>query len=93
VRDRHRCQYCDASAETLDHVTPRSRGGTHSWENVVAACLRCNAVKRDRLLSETTMRLRRMPTAPPPSAWVEVVVGSIPSSWEPYLRNRQRRSA
>ena len=93
VRDRHRCQYCDASAETLDHVTPRSRGGTHSWENVVAACLRCNAVKRDRLLAETTMRLRRTPTVPPPSAWVEVVVGSIPASWEPYLRSRQRRSA
>lgn len=93
VRDRNRCQYCNGSAETVDHVKPRSRGGTHSWDNVVAACLRCNAVKRDRLLSETTMRLRRRPGAPPPSAWVEVAVGSIPVSWEPYLRDRDRRSA
>jgi 5-methylcytosine-specific restriction endonuclease McrA len=93
VRDLHRCQYCNGSAETVDHVKPRSRGGTHSWENVVAACRRCNAVKRDRLLSETTMRLRRRPGAPPPAAWVEVAVGSIPVSWEPYLRVRDRRSA
>lgn len=93
VRDRHRCQYCNASAETVDHVTPRSRGGTHSWENVVAACRRCNSVKRDRLLSETGMRLLRRPSPPPLSAWVEVAVGSIPTSWEPYLRDRDRRSA
>ena len=93
VRDRHLCQYCDGSAETVDHVTPRSRGGAHSWDNVVAACLRCNAVKRDRLLSETSMRLRRRPGFPSPSAWVEVAVGSVPESWQPYLRDRDRRSA
>jgi 5-methylcytosine-specific restriction endonuclease McrA len=91
VRDSHRCQYCNGTAETVDHVTPRSRGGTHSWENVVAACHRCNAAKRDRLLAETSMRLRRRPGMPPASAWVEVAVGSIPSSWEPYLLDRDLR--
>lgn len=30
---------------TLDHVIPLSRGGLHHWENVVAACVRCNAEK------------------------------------------------
>jgi len=63
VRDGHRCQYCNAPAENIDHVVPRSRGGTHTWENVVAACRPCNARKMDRLLHETSMRLRRPPRA------------------------------
>jgi len=97
VRDRDRCQYCDSAAETLDHVIPRSRGGRHSWDNVVAACRGCNALKRDRLLGDTTLRLSRAPGPPPPSAWIEVAAGSIPSIWAPYLAGRrdseQRRSA
>ena len=43
---------------------PRSKGGEHAWENVVAACRPCNVRKRDRLLHETSMELRRRPTAP-----------------------------
>ena len=42
ARDHHRCQYCGSNAENLDHVVPRSRGGTHSWDNVVASCRGCN---------------------------------------------------
>ncbi|HLX78276.1 MAG TPA: HNH endonuclease, partial [Acidimicrobiales bacterium] len=34
ARDGHRCQYCGAQAENIDHVRPRSRGGRHIWENV-----------------------------------------------------------
>ena len=41
-RDRFRCAYCGAKADTVDHVVPRSRGGDHSWENCVAACSTCN---------------------------------------------------
>jgi 5-methylcytosine-specific restriction endonuclease McrA len=43
ARDDWTCQYCAAPAENLDHVVPRSRGGLHVWENVVAACRHCNA--------------------------------------------------
>ena len=42
LRDRNTCQYCGEvlpSGElTLDHVVPRSRGGTSTWENLVACC-------------------------------------------------------
>ena len=48
ARDGWTCQYCAAPAENLDHVIPRSRGGKHTWENVVAACRRCNAKKENR---------------------------------------------
>ena len=36
ARDGGRCVYCGAAATSLDHVVPRSRGGAHTWENVVA---------------------------------------------------------
>ena len=62
---RHTCQYCDqvfgAGELTLDHVFPRSRGGTNTWENLVACCLRCNNRKGDNLPQEAGMRLRRQP--------------------------------
>jgi 5-methylcytosine-specific restriction endonuclease McrA len=86
VRDGHRCQYCDQPAENIDHVIPRSRGGTHSWDNVVAACRPCNARKMDRLLHETSMRLRRPPRPPRERIWVLAAVGTVRPDWEPYLR-------
>ncbi|MGI9120917.1 MAG: HNH endonuclease [Acidimicrobiales bacterium] len=85
ARDGSRCQYCNAAAESIDHVLPRSRGGQHVWENVVAACRPCNARKRDRLLGESGMVLRRRPTAPRELTWIIVAVGTVPSHWEPYL--------
>ena len=86
ARDGGRCQYCSAAAESIDHVVPRAKGGTHTWENVVAACRPCNTAKRDRLLSETTMVLRRRPSAPRELTWITVAVGTIPRHWEPYLQ-------
>lgn len=85
ARDGYRCQYCTEPAESIDHVVPRSRGGQHVWENVVAACRPCNARKRDRLLAESGMVLRRRPTAPRELTWIMVAVGTVPAHWEPYL--------
>src|SRR3970040_652023 len=65
-RDGHRCQYCGGPAESLDHVLPRSRGGDHTWENVVACCRPCNISKGDRLPVEAGLRLRTKPGPPRP---------------------------
>ena len=86
ARDGHRCQYCAGPAESIDHVVPRSRGGQHVWENVVAACRACNTRKRDRLLSETPMALRHHPSVPRELTWITVVAGTVPTAWEPYLQ-------
>lgn len=86
ARDGGRCQYCSAPAESIDHVVPRSRGGGHEWENVVAACRRCNGAKRDRFLHETSMVLRRPPVAPRELTWITVAVGTVPDHWERYLQ-------
>lgn len=85
ARDEYRCQYCGDPAESIDHVIPRSRGGEHCWENVVAACRPCNVRKRDRLLHETTMRLFRSPDVPRGLAWIALAVGPVPDAWTPYL--------
>lgn len=47
-RDAWTCGYCGRPATTVDHVTPKSRGGTDDEANLIAACLSCNSGKRDR---------------------------------------------
>jgi 5-methylcytosine-specific restriction endonuclease McrA len=86
ARDGHECQYCGATAENLDHVRPRSRGGEHIWENVVAACRSCNTRKGDRTPSQAGMRLRSQPRAPREHGWLLVGLGGPPPpSWHAYL--------
>jgi 5-methylcytosine-specific restriction endonuclease McrA len=43
------CAYCGKEAKlTLDHVIPLAKGGKHAIDNVVPACLHCNASKGAR---------------------------------------------
>ncbi len=85
LRDDHTCQYCGGAAESIDHVVPRSRGGEHTWENVVAACKRCNSSKRDRFLHETNMRLPHAPRTPSFMARFVLVDRRVPDVWSRYL--------
>ena len=93
ARDGHRCQYCGAQAENIDHVRPRSRGGRHIWENVVAACRRCNSLKEDRLLEETSLNLRRPPRAPRSRVWLLAAGGELRADWEQYVAPAFARAA
>jgi 5-methylcytosine-specific restriction endonuclease McrA len=52
------CFWCDiplttkdkqTNSITQDHVVPKSKGGEAKWENIVASCAACNAMKRDAL--------------------------------------------
>jgi ATP adenylyltransferase len=51
-RAKFRCELCgvseDIRALEMDHIIPRSRGGTDDLDNLQALCYRCNAMKRDR---------------------------------------------
>jgi 5-methylcytosine-specific restriction endonuclease McrA len=44
---KNQCAYCLETFEVLeqDHVVPLSKGGSHSWDNVVPACKPCNRKK------------------------------------------------
>ena len=50
----HACYYCECAGEKLivEHMTPLSRGGPTTRENVCASCLSCNSSKRDRTVAE-----------------------------------------
>ena len=85
VRDDFECQYCGAPAENVDHIQPRSLGGTHTWENVVACCRRCNSRKENRSPAEVGLKLRRPPRAPQNNLFLIVSVGKLHPTWEPYL--------
>jgi 5-methylcytosine-specific restriction endonuclease McrA len=60
LRDKFRCQYCGepfpSHELTYDHVVPRAKGGKTTWENVVAACIDCNALKRDQTANHSGRR-------------------------------------
>lgn len=85
LRDDFECQYCGAEAENVDHVNPRSRGGGHTWENVVACCRRCNSRKENRLPHEVGMKLKKAPRAPRDHLFLLVSVGKLHPTWQPYL--------
>jgi 5-methylcytosine-specific restriction endonuclease McrA len=66
IRDAYTCQYCGVRSShlTIDHVIPRSRGGLHTWDNVVAACQPCNHRKGGKSLAEARMALKHQPREP-----------------------------
>lgn len=66
LRDGYACQYCGLQTRdlTIDHIMPKSRGGGHSWENLVSACRPCNHRKGGKTLAEARMALRRAPAQP-----------------------------
>jgi 5-methylcytosine-specific restriction endonuclease McrA len=46
ARDGYKCVYCGSSENlTVDHVRPRSKGGTDTADNLVTACRPCNQAK------------------------------------------------
>lgn len=85
ARDHHRCGYCGGTADSIDHVMPRSRGGKNVWENVIAACRGCNLRKRDRTPEEAGMQLSSIPRAPREMSWITYAVPRVPDQWKPYL--------
>jgi 5-methylcytosine-specific restriction endonuclease McrA len=87
-RDRFACQYCGAQPGTheltIDHVVPRSQGGTSCWSNCVLACVACNKRKADRTPEQAGLKLRKKPARPgwrPLYAFHDVRV----ESWSRFL--------
>ncbi len=91
VRDGFRCQYCGrrrAMEElTYDHVVPRAQGGRTDWENIVTACVECNARKGGRTPAGAGMRLLRAPGRPAwlPAVQITVRWRNAPEAWRDYL--------
>jgi 5-methylcytosine-specific restriction endonuclease McrA len=90
IRDHHTCQYCGIHAHdlTIDHVIPRSRGGLHTWDNVVAACRPCNHRKGGKSIAEARMSLRNQPHEPRAGAYYTIerrLDTSLHTDWHKFL--------
>jgi len=90
-RDGNRCQYTGRLLRpeegSIDHVLPRSRGGTNSRENCVRASKEINARKGNRLPQEAGLKLLAAPRVPkeqPATALIRNVHGI--GDWELFVR-------
>lgn len=90
-RDNDTCQYCGKnsfrSELTLDHVVPRSLGGTTTWENIVCCCIPCNRRKGGKTTPEAAgMNLLKKPGKPhwTPMSNISLNVVLL-KEWEPFL--------
>jgi 5-methylcytosine-specific restriction endonuclease McrA len=92
ARDNNQCQYCGKKFPTselsLDHVLPRSQGGTSIWENIVCACVSCNVRKGGRTPKEAHMHLIRKPEKPKRSPLLNLkMTHKKYQSWRTFLDN------
>jgi 5-methylcytosine-specific restriction endonuclease McrA len=90
IRDSYTCQYCGRHAGdlTIDHVVPKSRGGGHSWDNLVSACKPCNHRKGGKSLGEARMTLRRNPVEPRPGMYYTIqrrLDAMVDDAWQKFL--------
>lgn len=64
-RDNYSCLYCGSTKSlTLDHVIPKSRGGSNEWTNLATSCIKCNLKKANRTPEEAKMVLKYKPYKP-----------------------------
>lgn len=93
LRDGYRCQYCGVEYPsdelTYDHVHPRSKGGQTNWLNIVMACIRCNALKRDKTCAQANLWPRQKPKQPTRYELLEAGLRLIPNdvreAWGDFL--------
>ena len=90
ARDRNRCQYCGKKFSTselsLDHVVPRSLGGSTNWANTVCCCVKCNVQKGGRTPRDAGMRLITKPVKPDRSPVITLqLTSSKYASWKQFL--------
>jgi 5-methylcytosine-specific restriction endonuclease McrA len=95
-RDGYTCVYCGAGIGdrcrgraltradfTVDHLIPRSRGGSNTWGNTACACRWCNGRKGSRMPHEAGMRLLWEPKTPRVNYLT--FSGEVPAEWRIYL--------
>ena len=90
ARDKNTCQYCGKQFPrldlNLDHIIPRSQGGTSTWENVVCSCHQCNRKKGGKTPEQARIKLISQPKRP---AWTPPLNVSLREvmckEWVPFL--------
>lgn len=85
-RDNHQCVYCGSKRNlTIDHVLPKSKGGTNTWTNLVTCCSPCNRKKGDKTPEEANMKLITKPYEP--TLFSDVINPSISDIWSDFKQS------
>lgn len=96
-RDDNFCIYCGNKFTdkqlTRDHIKPLSQGGGNNWNNVVAACQRCNNHKGGRTPEQARMELLAVPFTPNMYEFMYLSNRNIEGDQMDYLRARFQRRA
>lgn len=91
LRDDFRCQYCGekftTNELTFDHVIPRSKGGSNTMGNVVAACAPCNSKKSDQIWKPLTAPIvpNSKVMARKAALRKDLIKGQLHADWISYL--------
>jgi len=91
-RDGYVCQYCGKKFKrddlTIDHVVPKSHGGSNNWDNIVSSCEPCNAKKADRTPGQANMHLMHPPSEPQWYSPLQKVAerGVLRPNWSKFLK-------
>lgn len=96
IRDQGMCQYCSSKLNlkvaTIDHVKPKSHfkdsRKSHTWENTVIACSKCNSKKGNRTPEQAGMKLLGKPKEPDAGHFYGYfsTYSTIPEEWRIYVR-------
>ena len=85
-RDNHECVYCGSKKNlTVDHILPKSRGGSNTWTNLITCCSNCNRQKGDKTPDEANMKLRFKPYEP--SIFSEIINSNVEHIWNDFKKS------
>ena len=84
-RDGFECCYCGSHRNlTVDHVIPKSRGGSNYWDNLVTSCGRCNSNKDNKTPEEAGLKMRYKPTIP--NMFSRIIDESVENTWNDFKK-------
>jgi len=84
-RDNYECCYCGSKRNlTIDHVIPKSRGGSNYWDNLVTSCGRCNSNKDNMTPEEAGLKMRYKPTVP--SLFSRIIDENVEDTWDNFKK-------
>ena len=93
IRDGYKCQYSGRrlkeSEADIDHVTPRSKGGINSWDNMVVCTKEINRMKADRTPEQAGLKLIKKPTKPNTDRMLIDPKINAPESWSKFIKGNK----
>lgn len=89
IRDKYKCQYSgevlSPSTADIDHIIPRSKGGTNEWGNLVVSSKKINRKKGNRTPEEAGLKLLKKPKKPDYKSIIFDPRKKIPECWEKFI--------